>query len=441
MTSEVTALLRARAERLGFTLFGVAPADPSEHLDNYRAWVAGELHGEMGYLARPDAVARRGDLDGSLSGVESVVVVGHEYGPGATGGGEDESDPTKAIVARYARGADYHDIVLEKLEELGASLPETVGHQVRWKAYVDTGPVLEREIARRAGLGWFGRNTMIINPERGSWFVLGALLVDQVLPPTSPFEEDRCGTCRACLDACPTGALLGRNEDGAPVLDARRCISYLTIELKGAIDPELRPLLGNRVFGCDICQEVCPWNERFGQARDGAPEYQPARGLDATSLVDFAERLLPMSEKGYQRDFADSPLARPRRRGMLRNLCVGIGNWLGSAARREGSGRGGDWSGEAPGPDEPGVGARADHPGFVGPDAAEFSRAIDVLCEALADRQPLVRSHAAWALGQSAAPEARVALDHRLEIEEDDAVRLELSDALRHIADSAGAGR
>lgn len=400
--SRRTEALRARAETLGFSLFGVAAAEPSEHGDFYVSWLDRSLHGEMAYLARPDAVERRRDPQRSLAMVRSIIVVGHEYGPGPDG--ISNSDPDRAVIARYARGRDYHDVVLEGLERLGSMLPEVLGAEVRWKAYVDTGPVLERDVARRAGLGWFGRNTMLIDPERGSWFVLGVLLIDHEVEPTPPFEEDRCGSCHACLDACPTGALLGRDAAGAPVIDARRCISYLTIEAKGAIAAELRPLIGNRVFGCDICQEVCPWNGRFGRQREGAAEYRARRGLDSTTLVDFAERLLPMSEKAYQREYHDSPLARPRRRGMLRNLCIGIGNLL-----------------EASGSDH-------DPTREPRPDSSE-ERAVEVLTRALDDAQPLVRGAAAWALGRATSPEARDALEERLAVEESPEVRREIRDA------------
>jgi epoxyqueuosine reductase len=273
-----------------------------------------------------------------------------------------------------------------KLEELLAWLAGRVDGGVRGRAYVDTGPILERELGSRAGLGWFGKNTMLINPRRGSYFFVGLLLVDIDLPADEPFTEDRCGTCRACLDACPTGALLGRDEDGAPVIDARRCISYLTIELRGAIPHEYRGAMGNRVFGCDICQEVCPWNEQFAHPTDEAA-YRAREGLDGPALLELTQSLLDVDEEGFRDLFSRSPLRRARRTGLLRNVCVALGNW--------GS-----------------------------------SEAVALLVIALSEPTTLVRIHAAWALGRIADSAATTALIAQLATEEDPEVRDELEQAL-----------
>jgi len=375
--------LKQRAIAEGFLLAGIASPRPSDHDAFYRRWLADGYHGEMEWMARADAVARRGDLGSTLRGVRSVLVVADGYY--REDAPRSPQDPARAIVARYARGRDYHSVVATKLERVLRWLEEEAPG-VEGRVYVDTGPILERELARRAGLGWFGRNTMLIHPGKGSYFLLGVLLLDLDLPPDEPFAEDRCGTCRACLDACPTGALLGRDADGAPVIDARRCISYLTIELKGSIPRELRPRIGNRVFGCDICQEVCPWNARFAEpVREAA--YRAREGLDGSSLVELAERILAMSGKEYLREFRDSPLSRPRRSGMLRNLCVALGN-LGSPA------------------------------------------AVATLAVALSDTSPLVRSHAAWALGRIGSTEAVGLLRERSACEPDPSVREELREAL-----------
>ena len=288
MTSDHQALADAlRAQALasgGSRSSGSATVEASEHIAAYRNWIEEGRHGEMAYLSRADAVSRRGDLDSTLDDVRSVLVVAHEYfvedPPGVP------EDASRAVIARYARGDDYHQVVKEKLVSLAQWLDARLDSKLQSRAYVDTGPILERELAQRAGLGWFGKNTMLINPNLGSYFFVGVLLLDVELPPDEPFVEDRCGTCQACLDACPTGALLGRDESGAPIIDARTCISYLTIELRGPIPAELRPLLGNRVYGCDICQEVCPFTTKFS-VPSAEPAYSPKAELDGPPLVEL----------------------------------------------------------------------------------------------------------------------------------------------------------
>jgi epoxyqueuosine reductase len=309
--------------------------------------------------------------------------VAHEYGVTDDPGIPD--DGSRAVIARYARGDDYHDVVREKLERVLAWLNERVEGGVEGRAYVDTGPLLERELAARAGLGWFGKNTVLIHPSRGSYFFLGVLLLDLDLPLDPPFTEDRCGSCSACLEACPTGALLGRDAEGAPVIDARRCISYLTIELRGPIPPDLRPAIGNRVFGCDICQEVCPWNARFSRPASETA-YAPRAGLDGPSLLELAADLLATDESGFRKKFGGSPLLRARRAGLLRNVCVALGNW-------------------------------------------RSEEAVASLTRSLEDASGLVRAHAAWALGTIGSAAAMGALEHRLPVETDPAVRGELRSA------------
>jgi epoxyqueuosine reductase len=380
----LAAALKARAREEGFSLTGIAAPEPSAHREFFRSWLAAERHGCMGYLARPDAVRRRGDLRETMPEVRSCLVVAHEYHAEDPHGMHD--DRSRAVIARYARGDDYHDVMLAKLERVLAWLDARVEGGVRGRPYVDTGPILERELGRRAGLGWFGRNTMLIHPERGSYFFLGVLLLDVELPPDPPFAEDRCGTCRACVDACPTGALLGRDATGAPVIDARRCISYLTIELKGAIPVDLRPAVGNRVFGCDICQEVCPWNERF--ARSATERAYVARDdLHGTALVELAERLLVMDETRFRETFRDSPVLRARRDGLLRNVCVALGN-------------------------------------------SRAADAVPTLQRALGDASPLVRLHAAWALACVGTEAARGALADRHAVEAEAEVAREIAAAL-----------
>jgi epoxyqueuosine reductase len=394
MSQSLRFALEQEARRRGFSGFGVTAPEPSGHMPFYREWLAEGHHGEMGYLARDDALARRGDLRLTMADVRSVVVVAQEYFqedlPGMP------QDASRGVVARYARGQDYHDVLKSRLQDLLAWLraearTRGVAEEVRGFAYVDTGPILERDLAQRAGLGWFGKNTMLIHPKRGSCFFLGLLLVDLDLSPTPPFTGHHCGSCRACLEACPTGALLGRNRDGAPVMDARRCISYLTIELKGPIPRELRPLLGNRIFGCDICQEVCPWNRRFATPTDELA-YAAGPDTDGPALIE----LMGLDEEAFAARFSGSPIKRAKRRGLLRNVAVALGNW---------------------GSREP----------------------VPALAKALDDPEPLIRGHAAWALGEILSrlgvPGAEgigvpKTLHSRLHVEDDPWVEEEIESAL-----------
>ncbi|HIF07443.1 MAG TPA: tRNA epoxyqueuosine(34) reductase QueG [Gemmatimonadetes bacterium] len=284
-------------------------------------------------------------------------------------------------------GLDYHETIKRRLIELRGWIQAAAAAPVEARAYVDTGPVLERELAQRAGVGWFGKNTMLIHPKRGSYFFLGVLLLDLDLDEDEPFQEDHCGTCRSCLEACPTGALLGRDGSGAPVMDATRCISYLTIEHRGPIPVELRPLMGNRVYGCDICQEVCPWNERFAEPSDD-PAYGAREGLDGPSLLNLTDELLSLSSEEFSARFRKSPIKRAKRAGLLRNLCIALGNW--------------------------GMGD-----------------AESILARALGDDEPMVRGHAAWALGRIDTVGANTSLQRRLKVEMDAWVREEIVDAAR----------
>ncbi|MYC98392.1 MAG: tRNA epoxyqueuosine(34) reductase QueG [Gammaproteobacteria bacterium] len=377
--------IRASAGALGFDRVRFTTPHASGHMEFYRSWIEEGAHGEMGYLAREDSIARRGDLRLTMADVRSVVLVTHNYyqadPPGLA------RDGRRAVIARYARGDDYHDVMKRRLVKLLAEIEGDAGRRVSGRAYVDTGPILERELAMRAGLGWLGKNTMLIHPKSGSYFFLGILLLDLELPEDEPFTEDRCGTCRSCLDACPTGALLGRDAQGAPVMDARRCISYLTIEHRGPIPRELRAQVGNRIYGCDICQEVCPWNVKF-QTPATEPAYRARPELDGPLLVELAERLLAMDGAAFSRAFRGSPVKRARRDGLLRNVCVGLGNQGGEDV-------------------------------------------VVVLIRALQDQAPLVRGHAAWGLGRMAeSTDASAALRARMEVEDDAWVREEIAQAL-----------
>lgn len=329
--------LEAQAYGLGFDLVGFAELGPVESAPYFEQWIAEGRAGEMHYLAK--WADKRRDTRLPYAGVASAIVVGMDYG------GREPSGP----VARYARGDDYHDVMRDRLDALHAWLQAELGHAVPGRAYVDTGPILERDLARRAGLGWFGKNTMLVNPTKGSFFFLGALLLGVGVTPSAPFEADRCGTCTRCIDACPTDAITAPRQ-----LDATRCISYLTIEQKGAIPEALRPLLGELLYGCDVCQEVCPWNQRFAsELRE--PAYASRQALAGRDARTLARELLAMTQEEFSRAFSKSPMKRAKLRGLKRNAAVVLGN----------------------------VGTHED---------------VDVITRALADDEPVIREHAAWAL-------------------------------------------
>jgi epoxyqueuosine reductase len=285
-------------------------------------------------------------------------------------------------ISRYAWGDDYHDIVKGRLDELLSIVAAIANRPVQGKGFVDSGPVLERSFAGVAGIGWIGKNTQLISPKKGSWFFLGELFVDIPLIYDRPIR-DRCGRCELCLEACPTGAFVGPF-----VLDARRCISYLTIELKGSIPRYLRPLIGNHIFGCDICQEVCPYNVKAPSTTE--PGYAPLEGLYAPDLIS----LLSMSQEEFRTRFRNSPISRAKRRGFLRNVAVALGN--------------------NPTPE-----------------------AVPALVAGLADPEPLVRGHVAWALGRIGTPAAIEALRQRLTMEEDAEVTSEIEQALSECGENA----
>jgi epoxyqueuosine reductase len=300
--------IKAQAYGLGFNLAGIARLGPAETADAFDEWIARGYAGDMGYL--PRWAEKRRDTRLPFPGTVSAIVVAMNYG------GTSPSGP----VARYARGDDYHDVMLGRLRALHDWLATEMGRPVRGKAYVDTGPLLERDLARRAGLGWFGKNTNLINPEIGSFFFLGSLLVDLELEADQPFEADRCGTCTRCLEACPTQALVEPH-----VLDATRCISYLTIELKGEIPEALREPMGSLLYGCDICQDVCPWNVSF--AREATePAFAPRQPIAGNDARTLARGILAMDDEEFRTTFQGSAMKRAKLRGLKRNAAVVLGN-------------------------------------------------------------------------------------------------------------------
>jgi epoxyqueuosine reductase len=315
MNRQLTQAVKVRARELGFDLVGVTGAEPSAFAKEYRDWIAHGYAGEMEYLTRN--LHRRLDPRELLPDARSIIVVGmNYYADTEEGPGTPAADPERAVFARYARGDDYHDVMTARLRELLAFLKAEAGPGAEGRVYVDAGPLLEREVARRAGLGWFGKNTLLINTRRGSYFFLGEIITNVALEWDEP-AAGGCGTCTRCLDACPTGAIIAPFK-----LDARLCLSYLTIEIKGAIPEELRPALGdagNRIFGCDICQEVCPFNLRRSVPTQ-EPAFQPREITSNPRLVD----LLLMDEEEFRAKFKGSPVKRAKRRGLLRNVAVSL---------------------------------------------------------------------------------------------------------------------
>ncbi len=301
-------LIKAQAYGLGFDLVGITTLGPAETSTAFDDWIGRGYAGDMDYLPR-GAVKRR-DSRLPVPGTASAIVVALDYG------GREPPGP----IARYARGDDYHELMRARLDELHRWLECELGRRIVGKSYVDTGPILERDLAHRAGLGWFGKNTNLVNPRIGSFFFIGSLLGDLDLVPDTPFQADRCGTCRRCLDACPTGAFVEPR-----VLDARRCISYLTIELKGAIPEDLREDIGDHIYGCDICQDVCPFNIRFAQELR-EPAFSPRALLAEKDARSLAKDLLAMDDEAFRIAFRNSPIKRAKRRGLARNAAVVLGN-------------------------------------------------------------------------------------------------------------------
>ena len=295
--------LKAQAIAAGFDLVGIASLGEPSTATHFDAWLDAGHHGEMAYLAKGAELRR--DARRPVAGMVSALVVALNYGGTQPAG----------TVARYARFADYHQVMWDKLDALLAWVRTELG-EANGRSFVDSGPVLERDLARRAGLGWFGKNTLLINPGLGSFFFLGALFLDVALEPDDPFASDHCGSCTRCLDACPTQAFVAPH-----VLDARRCISYLTIELKGAHTPEQATMVGEHLFGCDVCQEVCPWNVKFSRAAS-EEAFTPHAELEAPDLAAFAT----MDDAEFKVRCGDTPLMRAKRAGLQRNASTVLHN-------------------------------------------------------------------------------------------------------------------
>ena len=311
-TRSLTQEIKTFGLKLGFSHVGIASPDHSVWADRFRNWIKQGFHGEMGYMERSSE--RRIDPFAVFPEVKSVIVVSMNYYPGKKHR-ECLDNPGAGYIANYALNEDYHPVVETRLRELLQHIYEVTGGKVQGKIYADAGPILEKAYAVMAGLGWMGKNSLIINPETGSWIVLGVLLLDMELDFDKPIP-DRCGECTRCMDACPTMAIVEPY-----VLDARRCISYILGELKGPIPVEIRPLIGNRVFGCDGCQWVCPWNEHVPVSNEVA--FKPRNDLMSPGLMDLIQIV---RDDDFKSRFKNSPIIRIKMERFLRNVSVALGN-------------------------------------------------------------------------------------------------------------------
>ncbi len=366
----LSAQIKRHAEQLGFQHCGICPAVTPTGTAKLDQWLSAGYAGQMHYLAdrRPAYDHPRHVLDG----VQSLVMLAMHYSSGP-----HDVLPGQGRVSRYAHGTDdYHNLIRDRLHQLADHLRE-LAPMATTRGIVDTAPLLEREFAQRAGLGWVGKNTLLLSKSTGSYFFLAALLTDQQLAYDQSHETDHCGTCTACLDACPTDAF-----PKPYVLDATRCISYLTIELQDHIPLELRPGMGNWLFGCDVCQEVCPWNKHAPPTAEES--FAPCEEMNPIDLA----ALFDLNEQHFRKRFRHTPLWRSHRRGLLRNAAIVLGN-------------------------------------------QRHNSALPALSKGLQDEEPLVRAAAAWALGELSLPESHQLLEQRNRIEDDAQVKNEIAVALQ----------
>ncbi len=381
----LAAAIKAEAQRLGFQLAGITTPDPPPHLGVYDNWLAQGRQASLHYLATERARQRRADPRLILPECRSILVLGIRYFAPQTKALAAEDAATahapSGRIAAYAWGEDYHEVLVERMQVLVGYIDNLVGRPVANRFYTDTGPIMERDLAQRAGLGWIGKNTCLIHPRQGSYFLLAEILLDLDLPADDPFEGDHCGSCRRCLEACPTQCILSDRT-----LDAGRCISYITIELKEQIPADLRGAVDDWIFGCDICQQVCPWNQRFA-GEEGDAAFTPRPETREVQLMDE----LCLTPHEFNLKFKTSPVQRAKRRGYLRNVAVALGN-------------------------------------------ARDAVAVDVLGEVFeSEVEVLVRSQAAWSLGQIGGEAARARLAAARQQETDPDVLAEIEAALQRI--------
>lgn len=379
----LTESIKSKANNLGFQLVGVTTPHPPPHFAVYERWLTSGRHGGMEYMGTDRNRLRRSDPRQILPECKSILTLGVRYpAPEAS----KTSTPERPLgrVASYAWAEDYHAVLKPRLKSLVKYIEEQVGNPIPNRWYTDTGPILERDLAERAGLGWIGKNTCLIHPKMGSYFFLAEILLGIPLAVDEPFKFEHCGTCTRCIEACPTDCILPDRT-----IDARLCISYLTIELKGPIPLELRGKIGNWIFGCDVCQEVCPWNLRFANS-EGDPAFRAKADLPQPDLREE----LQLTPQRFNQKFRSSPVKRAKRRGYLRNVTVALGN-------------------------------------------SGYSKAIPDLIRVLRkDKDALVRRHAAWAMAQIGDQSTLNELQRAAEIEKDPEVLEEIKTAFRQLSRS-----
>lgn len=375
---DFTEKIKQMGRDLGFDLVGITDTSNPNNFQLYKEWIEGNNHGEMKYLSSERALTHRTDLQKVLPGCKSVIILAKRINPSY----QDESKMKyQGRVASYAWNLDYHDTFLPLLSQLAQKIEGLAGRSINYKYYTDTGPVLERELASRAGLGWIGKNSMLINPDIGSFFLISEILLDIDLTPDLAFEQDFCGKCRKCIDACPTNCILPNRT-----IDSKRCLSYLTIELKTETPLELRTKMNEWIFGCDICQQVCPWNRHRAKNTEDA-NFSPRIGVPKPDLLSDL-KLIP---EEFNKKFKNSPVKRTKRRGYLRSIVTYLGN----------------------------------------------TKSIDLIPHLtpllINEQEILIRQHAAWAIGQIGGEQALNILKDALSSETEDQVIFEIKLAIAEI--------
>jgi len=374
ISNQTLALLEKKALELGFEYFGTLKVAASQSIEIYEQWLEKGYAGNMDYLHRHAAL--KTDVRHLLPEARSIIVLGMNYNT-IEGKRNVTHDPACGVISRYALGDDYHQIVHEKLKKFKQIIEGCIDGSVQVRPCVDSAPILEREYAQHAGIGWIGKHSGLIHGKEGSWFFLAEVLIDLDLPEKKMRVPGSCGSCTRCIDICPTQAIVADRT-----IDSRLCISYLTIELKGAIPVELRSKMGNLIFGCDLCQDICPWNNEAKLSTE--PQFKARPDFLETDL----KKWMGLSQKEFSKLFKKSPVKRAKRRGLLRNIAVALGNW-----------------GKA--------------------------EAIPALQKALHDEEVLIRRHAAWALGQIRHTQSQKILEEALHHETHSDVQEEIRNALR----------